>query len=114
MVDTNELLVRLKKEVRVEVIDEIIRYLQTLKASASVPEGPSLEGKNLLEAAEAVLKEQGPRTTRELAQTLLARGIRTNSKNFVATMYASLKVSDRFVRSGATWALAEEGRKRKR
>jgi hypothetical protein len=105
---TNDLLVRLKRDVRVEVIDDLIRHLNTLKASASVPEGPSLEGMNLIDAARAIIKEQGPRGTRELAQTMLARGIRTNSKNFVATVYATLKVADDFVRSGGNWELKKK------
>lgn len=107
---TNDLVVRLKKEVRVEVIDDLIRYLQQLRATTNVPEGPSLSGMNLTEAAREIIKVEGPRGTRELAQTMLARGIRTNSKNFVATVYATLKATDDFVRHGGVWEL-KKGKK---
>lgn len=103
---TNELVMRMEKDMRVKVIDEMIQHLKTLKASASVPEGPSLAGLNLEDAARAIIKDEGPRGTRELAQTMLARGITTNSKNFVATIYATLKASKDFQRVGSNWALA--------
>lgn len=109
-VSTSDLLTRLKREVRIQVLDDLIRHLQTLRASASVPEGPTLGGMNLTDAAESILKEQGSRGTREIAETLLARGIKTNSKNFVATVYASLKVDKRFERDGSNWTLAKKRR----
>ena len=109
MVDTSDLLGRLKKEVRVEVIDDLIRSLTQMKAETLVPEGKPLTGLNILEAAETVLKERGPMTTPEIAQTLMARGVKSNSKNFVATVYASLKAAkDRFKREGGTWVTAKK------
>jgi hypothetical protein len=55
------------------------------------------------------LREAGtPRTTREIADALLERGIKTNSKNYIATVYATLNNSEAFKRTNdGTWELVE-------
>ncbi len=102
---------KIKVEARAEVIDELIRHLNALRAAPTFGEGPSLTGMGLGEAAKEIVKEIGPRGTREIAHALLARGVRTNSKNFVATVYTTLKSSPDFIRNGGTWELAKRTKK---
>jgi hypothetical protein len=60
-------------------------------------------------AAKRYLKEVGePRSTREIADALGKRGVKTNSKNYIATVYATLHNSSAFKRTNdGTWELAE-------
>ena len=46
----------------------------------------------------ARLLEEGPMDTREIADQLRLRGVKTKSKSFIPTVYASLRESNRFVR----------------
>lgn len=112
---SSDILNQLKIEAKIEVIDEMIRFLQAQRASATMPEGPSLAGVSLVEAARQILEEHGPRGTREIAHMMLARGIRTNAKNFIATVYTTLKnAKDDFKRTPeGTWVLKEKERKRR-
>jgi uncharacterized membrane-anchored protein len=63
----------------------------------------------ITEAAKRFLLESGPKTTKEIAGELLARGVRTKSKRYVPTVYATLKnASAVFERKGSQWALKKE------
>ncbi len=63
-------------------------------------------------AAKKFLREMGePQDTRAIADALLSRGLKTHSKNFIATVYATLNNGKVFKRTkDARWQLvmAEE------
>jgi hypothetical protein len=60
----------------------------------------------IVAATKRYLSEEGaPRTTREIANALDARGVRTKSKNFAATVYATLDKADEFERNDGKWEL---------
>lgn len=106
-----EFLSKMRAEVRREVIEDQIRYLRAQLAAGDVTEGPSLKGKGITEAAEIVLRETGPRGTREIGQILLARGIQTKSRNFTASLYRCLlQAKDTFKRTpDGNWVLRGKG-----
>ena len=61
-------------------------------------------------AAKRFLREMGePQDTRSIADALLNRGLKTNSKNFIATVYATLNNGRMFKRTkDGRWKLEEE------
>jgi hypothetical protein len=62
-------------------------------------------------AAKKFLREMlpEPQDTRAIADALLNRGLQTNSKNFIATVYATLNNGKMFRRTKDNrWALVEE------
>ena len=61
-------------------------------------------------AAKRFLREKGePQETRTIADALLNRGLETNSKNFIATVYATLNNGKMFKRTKDNrWQLQEE------
>jgi hypothetical protein len=85
--------------------------LNALRRALGVLEGSNTNGefagRGIPEAAADVIREIGPQTTRNLAETLLQRGIKTRSKNFPATVNATLANSGEFVRAGKRWCLVE-------
>src|SRR5690242_10884834 len=67
---------------------------------ATLPTRTDFKGLGIADAATRFIKEVGePRETREIADALLARGFETKSKNFVATVYATLTNSKQFRRT---------------
>jgi hypothetical protein len=59
-----------------------------------LPSSSEFKGLGIVDAAQRLIKEMGePQTTREIADGLLNRGLETRSKNFVATVYATLENS---------------------
>ena len=54
----------------------------------------------IVDAAIRLLREQEPLGTGEIARELLQRGVTTDSKKFVATVYATLANSPSFERVG--------------
>jgi hypothetical protein len=68
------------------------------------------EGLGIVDAAKRFILEVGePRGTREIADALLGRGLQTKSKNFVATVYATLDNSKQFKRTpDGRWEPLEE------
>lgn len=60
-------------------------------------------------ATKKFLREMGePQDTRAIADALLSRGLRTHSKNFIATVYATLNNGKVFKRTkDARWELVE-------
>ena len=61
-------------------------------------------------AAKKFLREMGePQDTRAIADALLSRGLKTHSKNFIATVYATLNNGKVFKRTkDARWQLVDE------
>lgn len=58
------------------------------------------EGLGIVDAATRFVKEMGePQDTRVIADALVARGLKTKSKNFVAAVYATLHNSKAFKRT---------------
>lgn len=68
------------------------------------------EGLGITDAAKRLVKELGrPLTTREISDGLLDRGMKTKSKNFTATVYATLTNSKQFKRTkDERWEPLEE------
>ena len=86
-----------------------LRAIEAALASLSSQSGAmSLEyaGLGITEAAKRWLTEVGePRSTKDIADTLLSRGVKTKSKRFVPTVYATLHNSTDFLRDGDVWTL---------
>lgn len=77
----------------------------------SVPAGSSaFKGLGIVDAAQRFIQEMGkPQTTREIADGLLNRGLETRSKNFVATVYATLDNSKELKRtSDGRWEVVSK------
>lgn len=74
-----------------------------------LPKSREFEHTGITEATKQLLREKGPMSTRDLADTMLDRGIKTRSKNYVATVYATLENSSAFKRTkDGNWELVEE------
>jgi hypothetical protein len=72
-------------------------------------------GLSIPEATRRFLAERDNRTasTPEIAQALLAGGLKTASRNFTATVYTVLSQTPRwFKRKGKSWVLTDEGAKK--
>ena len=69
--------------------------------------GAEFEDLGIVSATKRYLSEVGPRDTREIAETLQVRGVKTKSKNFVATVYATLTNSTSFRRTDGKWELVK-------
>lgn len=79
----------------------------------NTPSGP-YAGLSIPEAARKFLQEHPSKaaSTPEIAQGVLAGGIKTTSKNFTATVYTILSQTPKwFKRRGKIWTLTEEARK---
>jgi ribosomal protein L28 len=97
---------------RQEFVAQITEQIQR-PATVSTPTVPkSNEWANLsVTAATAkLIEELGPLDTRVIAETLVARGVRTKSTNFIPVVYSSLKESPRFFRNVDTkkWEIAKD------
>lgn len=81
----------------------------TAVAIAGLPKSRDFADLGIVAGTKQLLREQGPMDTRNIADQLLDRGLRTRSKNFVATVYATLDNSPAFKRDRKTslWSLAE-------
>ena len=96
-----ELLERAKQTHLAEAaaIDKAIRDLQgslTATAQGHIPVSNEYMGLGIVDATKRYLAEVGEgQTTSQIAEALLARGIQTNSKNFTATVHATI------IKSGA-------------
>jgi hypothetical protein len=98
-----------RKRAEVEALEHAIAVLRG--EGKSVPRSREFAGYGITEAAEKLLKEIGPASTRTIADTLLDRGIRTRSKNFVATVFSTLDNSSLFRRRGNQWELVGQSEK---
>jgi hypothetical protein len=97
------------KLAELRTIDQALAALEALGGSPNRPGANDFDDLGITAAAKRYLKEVGePRTTREIADALLGRGVKTRSKNHIATVYATLHNSATFKRTNdGTWALAE-------
>lgn len=127
-------LLRAKKAAKQQEIDAIdrailqIEQVMAMVEPTSVPTSTEYAGLSIGEAAVKWLEEAGrPAATREIAEALISRGIRTTSKNFSMTVYTIIRETPRILRLGqGLWGLKdrdesllphddkEKGSKRKR
>lgn len=90
---------------RLSQIDKALKALQGQILVTSHPIG-DYAGLGITEAAKRWLLEVGAeRTTNEIAEAILARGLITKSKNFIPAVYATLRNSKEFVRKADKWDL---------
>src|SRR5689334_6756478 len=94
--------------------------LRALSAETSVTAAPRQDfaGMAITLATMRLLEEAGPGaafTTRGIADAIRARGVVSNSKNFIPTVYATLANSDAFARDKGEgkWALKTNAREKK-
>jgi hypothetical protein len=67
------------------------------------------DGLGVTAAAKRFLREAGePQDTRSIADALLNRGLKTRSRNFLATVYSTLRNDQAFRRTKNLWTLLEE------
>src|SRR4249919_2002296 len=87
------------------------RSLAQLKGTAtdfvSTPKTTEWEALGITEAAIKWLGEVGePKATREIADAIRDRGVQTSSRNYTATVYATLaNATSKFVRKDGLWGL---------
>ena len=105
---------RRAREAKLAELQAIEQALEALKAP--IESGRPLrertkdfEDLGVTAAARRYLREERePRTTREIADALIAGGLKTNSKNFIATVYATLNNGTMFKRTtDGRWGLTE-------
>ena len=111
-----------KAEVELEELGKVQQKVEGLRMAIAAMQGepvvpPQQDGKarefedlGVTGAAKRFLREMGePQDTRSIADALLNRGLRTNSKNFIATVYATLNNGRMFKRTkDGRWKLEEE------
>jgi hypothetical protein len=80
----------------------------TQPLTQGIPPVDQWSGVGITEGAERLLTTEGPMDTRDIADALRARGVKTKSTSFIPTVYASLRESKRFVRlkDARKWDLA--------
>jgi hypothetical protein len=113
--DLNEAIEALRRarEAKLAELLAIDRALEALGAAAAggqaTQDSQDYQDLGITVAAKRYLKEVGePRSTREIADALTDRGVKTRSKNYIATVYATLHNSTAFRRTNeGTWELAE-------
>lgn len=93
-----------------EAIEDLQKKLLTV-ATGQLPQSFEYQGLGIVDAAKRWLTEVGePRSTREIADALQERGLVTRSKNFTATVYATLTNSGDVKRtSEGTWDVKGRG-----
>jgi hypothetical protein len=104
------------REAKAAELQAIDHALEALRGSASSGPKPvedrqtikKFKHMGIVAAARRYLAEQGePRTTREIADALTDGGVETHSKNYIATVYATLNNTAHFERKGGQWHLVE-------
>jgi hypothetical protein len=100
------------KSTKLAEVEEIEKAIQQLNglilvvAPGTMPKNREFQGMGITEATLRFLDEVGtPQDTRSIADALTDRGLQTRSKNFLATVYATLKNSKKVRRSGEYWEL---------
>lgn len=108
-----------KAEAELEGLVKVQQKVDGLRMALAAMRGealPSLDGRSrefedlgVTGAARRFLREQSePQDTRSIADALLNRGLKTNSKNFIATVYATLNNGKMFKRTrDGRWQLDE-------
>ena len=103
-----------KKKDEVVALEQALSVLRgntiTARELMYLPKSREFEHIGTTEAAKRLIKEQGPLGTRAIADLALDRGIKTRSKNYVATVYATLEQNgSAFTRNkDGNWMLVEE------
>lgn len=83
-----------KKKDEVMALEQALAVLRgntTARELMYLPKSREFEHLGTTEAVKRLLREFGPKSTRELAELALDRGIKTRSKNYTATVYATLE-----------------------
>lgn len=89
-------------------LEDALNALESTAVVAGVPVRQDFKHMGITEAATRLLEESDrPLSTREIADTLLMRGVVTRSKAFIPTVYATLANSTAFEREGANWRLVQ-------
>lgn len=101
------------KLARLEQAIEQLKNTILVVDPANLPKRRDYDGLGVIEAAKKWLSEVGgEHSTTEIANALLERGLRTKSKNFPPTVYATLHNSSDFRRRGTgrdgLWSLKEK------
>lgn len=104
-----------KKRSEVQALEQAISVLEgsailITGAGASVPTRRDFEDLGIADAAKRFIKEIGrPASTREIADALLSRGLKTKSRNYVATVYSTLDNSKTITRTpDGSWNIKDE------
>ena len=90
------------KLAELRAIEQALEALRAPREGGSQlrPRIKDFEDLGITAAARRYLREERePRTTRQIADALIARGLKTTSKNWIATMYATLRNSSAFERT---------------
>jgi hypothetical protein len=118
MADFDDMLVQLRTELatlqaREAKIIDAIHALEGTRGTTPTnydPDAPKpYRNHTKGDAVSEILKEVGPLTTREIADKLLAGGMKTKATNFVATLYTALYKDGRFQLKDQRWHLKHRG-----
>lgn len=94
-----------------EAIAQLKNLILVVEPSEVGPLSREFEGLSIGDATRRWLTEVGEgKTTREIAETLLSRGMTTRSDNYVATVYSILVKDPQLVRKNGLWDLRERHR----
>lgn len=98
-----------QETIKLAKLDQALEQLQhtvLVVDPAHMPRRQDYAGLGIVEAAKRWLTEVGKSMpTGDIARELLARGVKTKSKRYVPTVYATLAKSEDFVRDGDVWDL---------
>lgn len=90
-------------------MEQALAMMQGSTGHTATPHTTEYEGLGITEATKRYLTEMGsPRETRDIADAIRQRGLTTQSRNFVATVYATLSNSSSFTRKDGLWTLARK------
>lgn len=95
------------REVELERMKKSLEHLRgSTPTYASAPKTLEWKDLGITEAAYRWLLEVGePRATREIAEAIRDRGVQTTSRNYTATVYATLtNARTKFIRQDGLWA----------
>ena len=97
------------KLAELKAIERALEALGVTTGSGPPDAEAEFEHLGIVSATKRYLSEEdGPRTTREIANALQTRGLKTKSKNFVATVYATLDKASNIRRTNdGRWELRE-------
>jgi hypothetical protein len=89
-------------------LEKALAALQQSTGQQARPRSAEYADIGITEAARRYLQEVGePRATRDIADAIRQRGLATASRNFIATVYATLANSrQQFARHEGLWTLA--------
>lgn len=95
-----------REQARLAQLEAALSALERQDGDLPAPPRQDFHRMGILEATSLLLQETGrPMSTREIADTIRARGVVTKSKNYIPTVYATLANSEQFAREGNNWVL---------